>query len=301
MSILRSFTQGIRNVWANKFLIGWMYLFKLVSSLALLLPLHMMFSASFARNVKAPSLFSEFDLSLLIDFVYHWRKTLPLYVVALILFCGMMVLAFVFLSGGFWGVLRDGTKKVDSNSRMERFFRYCGKYFWGMLKIGVVTAFLYFFALVIFLFCSAVLDTVIGRANIWEPASGRMAIGLLVGVVLFFLVNMIGDYLKIFLIENPGQRFFPTVGKALRFVLTNPVRTLSLYYSLSLVSAAAIFIFLGSAKAVHAAPSFGLFILVGFVVQQMFVVFRCFYRLVYYSSQLSLYDKLTQAEASAAQ
>lgn len=299
MLILRSFTQGIRNVWANKFLIGLMYLFKLVSSLALLFPLHMMLSASFARNVKASRLLSEFDLSLFIDFVYYWRKTLPLYVIALILFCCMIVLAFVFFSGGFWGVLRDGTRKVGINSRMERFFGYCGKYFWGMLKIGVVTGFFYFFALVVFLFCSAILNSVVGPANIWEPTSGRVVVRLLVGVVLFFLVNMIGDYLKIFLIENPGHRFFPTVGKALRFVLTNPVRTLSLYYSLSLVSLAAIFIFVGSVKAMHAAPSSGLFILISFLVQQMFVVFRCFYRLVYYSSQLSLYDKLSQTEATA--
>jgi hypothetical protein len=168
-----------------------------------------------------------------------------------------------------------------------------------MLKIAVVTSFLYTLALVVFLFCSAVLDSVAGRPNIWEPTSGRMVIGLLVGVVLFFLVNMIGDYLKVFLIENPGHRFFPTVGKALRFVLTNPMRTLSLYYSLSLVSLAAIFIFVGSVKAMHIAPSSGLFILIGFVIQQMFIVFRCFYRLVYYSSQLSLYDKLWRPEASA--
>jgi len=115
MFLLRSFTEGISNVWTNRFLVGLMYLFKLGSSLVLLFPLYVMFSASFGRNVKASNLVSGFDLSLVIDFVYCWRKTLPIYLATLVLVCVIVVLVFIFLSGGFWGILRDGVKKREGS------------------------------------------------------------------------------------------------------------------------------------------------------------------------------------------
>ncbi|NIN00629.1 MAG: hypothetical protein GTO24_21850 [candidate division Zixibacteria bacterium] len=299
MFLLRSFTEGISNVWANRFLIGLMYLFKLGSSLVLLFPLYVMFSASFGRNVKASNLLSGFDLSLVIDFVYCWRKTLPIYLATLVLVCVIVVLAFIFLSGGFWGILRDGAKKREESPVMERFFGYCGKYFWGMFKIAILLSVFYFFAFFIFLFCSVILDAVAGKVSLWELTSARMLGQFLIGLLLFFFVNMVGDYLRISLIENPAKRFFRIVGRAIKFVLTNATRTLSLYYSLSLVSAAAIFIYLELTEAMSAMPPTGILILITFLIQQGLVIFSSFYRLVYYSSQLVLFDSLSRAEAYA--
>ncbi|MGB2982129.1 MAG: hypothetical protein WBC98_07265, partial [Candidatus Zixiibacteriota bacterium] len=85
MLILGSVLQGAKDVQENKVLVGAMYLFKLVVSLALLSPLYFMFSRSFARNVKASDFLTRFDFSLIIDFVYYWRKTLSIYLVMFIL------------------------------------------------------------------------------------------------------------------------------------------------------------------------------------------------------------------------
>ena len=291
MFILSSFAEGIKNVWTEKFLIGMMFLFKLVFSLVLLSPLYVMFSASFATNVKASNFLTWFDLSLIIDFVYHWRKTLSIYFLMFILVCGAAMAAFIFLSGGFWGMLRDKVKSRGQNSRMERFFGYCGKYFWGMFKISLLMIVLYFVALFIFLFLSTIFDNLAGKTNFWEIFSWRMAAKFFLTIILFFLVNMIGDYLKIFLIENYGERFFKVVRKTFRFLLTNLFRTLSLYYFLSVISVATIFVYLGLTKAMNTMPQTGFFILTTFLIQQSFVVFTSFYRLVYYSSQLVLYDR----------
>ncbi len=299
MFLLRSFTEGISNVWRNKFLVGLMYLFKLGSSLVLLFPLYVMFSASFGRNVKALNLLTSFDFSLVIDFVYCWRKTLAIYLAMFVLVCVIVIFAFIFLSGGFWRILRDGVKKRDGSPVMERFFGYCGKYFWGMFKIAILLSVFYFFAFLVFLFCSAILDAVAGKVSLWELTSARMLAQFLIGVVLFFFVNMVGDYLRISVIENPGKRFFPVVGRALKFVLTNAGRTLSLYYSLSLVSAAAIFTYLKLTEAMSAMPPTGILILITFLIQQGLIIFSSFYRLVYYSSQLVLFDSLSRAKAYA--
>ncbi len=294
MFILSSFAEGVKNVWTEKFLVGMMFLFKLVFSLVLLSPLYVMFSASFATNVKASNLLTWFDLSLFIDFVYHWRKTLSIYFLMFILVCGIAMLAFIFLSGGFWGMLRDGVKNRGQNSKMGRFFGYCGKYFWGMFKIWLFMVVLYFIAIFIFLILAIVFNQVVGKGSLWEITSWRMVVKFLIGIILFFLVNMIGDYLRIFFIENYGERFLKVVRKTFKFLLTNFFRTLSLYYFLSVILTIAIFVYLGLYKGMNAMPQTGFFIFLTFLIQQIFVVFSSFYRLVYYSSQLVLYEKISE-------
>ena len=83
--ILNSFLQGTKGVWENRALVGAMYLFKLVVSLILFSPLYLMLSKSFGRNAKASGLLTGWDLSLVIDFVYFWRGTLPIYFVLFML------------------------------------------------------------------------------------------------------------------------------------------------------------------------------------------------------------------------
>jgi hypothetical protein len=292
--VFDSLVRGARNVRNYRFLIVIMYVFKLVWSLALLSPLYLMLWRSFGRNLRASNFLTRLDLSLVIDFVYYWRRALSIYFVVFILACGAIVLSYIFLSGGFWGILRDEVKNRSQGSKMERFFGYCGKYFWGMLRISLFSGVLYFAALVVFLFFTAILDNLAGKVSLWDMASWHMAARLLMGAILFLLVNMVGDYLRILYVENQGQRFLVTVGRTFKFLLTNLLRALSLYYLLSAGLAAAIFIFFGLHKIMNTLPGTGLMVLLIFLIQQVFVIFRSFFRLVYYSSQLVLYDRVSR-------
>lgn len=299
--ILGSVLQGAKNVQGNKVLVGIMYLFKLGWSLALLSPLYFMLSRSFARNAKASDFLTRLDLSLIIDFVYYWRKTLSIYLVMFILVCALVVVAYIFLSGGFWGVLRDEAKNRSEGSKMERFFGYCGKYFWKMSKVALVLGVLYFAALGLFLFLVALLDHVVGKTSLWEITSWGMVLRFLIGAFLLLLVNMTGDYLRIFSIENYDERFLAVVGKTFKFLLTNCLRALSLYYLLSAGLVVMVFVFLGLLKIMNMMPGTGLFIFFTFLIQQVFVIFRSFFRLVYYSSQLTLYHRISGEAVSGHQ
>jgi len=303
MLIFTSFVQGIKNVWLNKFLIGIMFLFKLGFSLILLTSLYLMFSASFGANAKASSLLRGFDFSLLIDFVYHWRHTLSIYFLMFFLVSFLVIMVFIFFSGGFWGILRDESKRKERNSKIERFFGYCVRYFWGMFRIALLLAALYLIAFFLFLFIVAIFDSVVGEGSWFEITSWRVMVKIAVFVFLFFLVNMIGDYLRIFYIsqdkefaQNFKERFSGFVKKALRFLLTNFFKTLSLYYLLSLVLVLAILTYVGANKVMEGIPRTSLYILLVFLIQQILSLFRAFYRLVYYSSQIVLVDKLLTEE-----
>jgi hypothetical protein len=289
MLVLTSYVQGVKNVWANKFLIGIMFLFKFFFSLVLLAPLYLMFSASFGANAKATSLLKGFDFSLLIDFVYHWRQTLPIYFLLYFLVCFLAVIVFIFLSGGFWGILRD---QSQGNSKIERFFGYCAKYFWGMFKIALFLILFYLIAFFLYLFFVAIFDSVAGKGSWFEITSWRVVAKVSVLAFLFLLVNMVGDYLRIFCIRNSFERFLVLVKQAFRFLLTNLFRALSLYYLLTVVLILAILAYVCMNQFMGGIPKAGFYVLLIFLLQQILSLFRAFYRLVYYSSQLALADKL---------
>lgn len=302
MFILNSFITGIKNVWSNKFLIGIMFLFKLLFSVILLAPLYLMFSASFGANVKASDLLQGFDFSLLIDFIYHWKQTLSIYFLMFLLVSFLTIMVFIFFSGGFWGILKDETKKKEGNPKdashlkIEGFFGYCAKYFWGMFKITLVLLAFYLVAIFLFLFFLTIFNSVAGKGSFLEITSWRIMVKISILAFLFLLVNMIGDYLRIFYIENFEERFLVSVKKAFRFVLTNFLKTLSLYYLLSFVLVLAILLYFGMDKMMGGIPKTSFYIFLVFLIQQISSLFRAFYRLVYYSSQIALVDKLSTEE-----
>ena len=290
-------------MWAAKFLVGIILVFKLIASLILLVPLYLMFSASFTANVKSSNFLAGFDPTLLIDFAYYWRRTLSVYSFMFILTCGIIIILYIFLSGGFWGCLRDqrGRRMDDSTlvsrgNRMERFFGYCGRYFGGMFKVGVLMIPLYLFAFLLWLIFIALFGAVVGTGSAWELTSWRMIVKILIILLLFFWCNMAGDYLKISLLQNPGDRFWAVTRQAFRFVLTNLSSTLCLYYLLSLILVGAILVYGGLYKSVSGISPSGIFVFIAFLFQQVLVVFLSFYRLVFYSSQINLYERISSID-----
>jgi hypothetical protein len=297
--ILSSITEGVRNVWTAKFLIGLMFVFKLISSLVLVFPLYLMFSSSFGANVKASNLLSGFNPSLFLDFVYHWRQTLSIYFFMLILAGGIIIAVYLFLSGGYWGVLRDHVKmrKLDippnpQENMLEKYFGYCGKYFAGMLKISLLMVPLYLFALLIVLIFTFIFGSVTGKVNIWEVNSWRMIVRIVIILFIFLWFKMTGDYMRISLVENQEEPFWIVIRRAFRFVLTNVSAALSLYYILGLIWLIIFLMYLGASKLIQGMLPVGILVLVTFIIQQIYAVLVSFYRLVYYSSQLSLYDRM---------
>jgi hypothetical protein len=255
-----------------------------------------MFSASFGANVKASNLLQGLDFSLIIDFIYHWRQTLSIYFLMFFLVSFFAVIVFIFLSGGFWGILRDQSKREERNLNLERFFGYCAKYFWGMFRIALFLVAFYLIVFFLFLFFLAIFNAVAGKGSILEITSWRGIAKISIFAFLFLLVNMLGDYLRIFHIQNFEDRFLGMVKKAFRFLLTNFFNALGLYYLLSFVLVLAILLYVGMDKVMDGIPKTAISILLLFLVQQISSLFRAFYRLVYYSSQIVLVDKLSMGK-----
>jgi len=301
--IISSIKEGVRNVRTVKFLIGLMFVFKLISAIVLVFPLYLMFSSSFGANVKASNLLSGLDPSLFIDFFYYWRRTPSIYFFMFILVVGIIVAIYLFLSGGFWGILRDQVKKKELSvstdlpeNTLEKFFGYGGRYFGGMLKIALLMIPMYLLAFLLVLIVTAIFGSIAGKANMWEVTSWKMIVKVLIALFLFLWFKMTGDYMRISLVVNKGEPFWIVIRRAFRFVLTNASAALSLYYILGLIWLIIFLMYLGASKLIQGMLPVGIFVLVTFIIQQIYAAFISFYRLVYFSSQLNLYERMERGE-----
>jgi len=113
----------------------------------------------------------------------------------------------------------------------------------------------------------------------------------------FLLFGMILDYARIHAVLNDENKMRASLGAALKFISKNFLSAFGLAFLLLAVGALALVIYNPLANSL-AAPS-GLVILLLFLLQQFYMLFRAALRLILYASQLHLYRALESAPAPA--
>ncbi|MFH0930663.1 MAG: hypothetical protein V1890_01815 [Candidatus Zixiibacteriota bacterium] len=292
MVIWDSFKCGSKKVWENKILALILFLFKLFFSFLLLIPAYYMFSKTFSFSPSSVNFLKGYDFSLLIDFLFHWGKGISLYFIWFLLIGLISMLSYIFFSGGLWGAFFQDLKEGKQKFKGEKFFRDCAKYFWSFLKIFILVSLIYilvfFFALLIF----SLISTLAGKELWFKVHIIILILNLLSLTILFMGVDMWSDYLRIYRIYFEEKKLRRIIKPTLKFILKNFDKTVFLYYLLSAIFLGSLIAYFGLNKFLHFIFMEKFLILSLFILQQAYSLFRSFYRLVYYSSQMVLFDKL---------
>ena len=292
MVIWSSFTKGIKKVWENKILALILFLFKVFFAFCLLIPAYYMFARTFSLSPLANNFLKGYDFSLLVDFFTYWNKSIGLYRVLFLFIILISILGYIFLSGGLWGALFQNLREGKQRFKGEKFFGDCGKYFWSFFKIFIFICVIYILAFILGMLIFSLIQAIAGKEL---SVTGHVLVlitGLVIFAILFMWADMWGDYLRIYRVTSEEKKLRVILKPSLRFIFRNFGKTILLYYLLSLILLGTLIAYLGLSKILHFIPADKLLILSLFLVQQAYSLFRSFYRLVYYSSQLVLFDKL---------
>ena len=287
-----AFRDGLARVWESKILALILFLFKLFFAFSLLLPAYYMFNRTFSFSPSSDNFLKGYDFSLLVDFFTYWDKSLGLYQVLFLFTVLISVLGYIFLSGGLWGALFQHLKEGKQRFKAEKFFGDSGRYFRSFLKIFLFTCIGYLVAFILGMIIFSLIGAIAGKEL---SVSGHIlffALGLVVFAVIFMWVDMWGDYLRIYRVTSEEKKLRTILKPSLRFIFRNFGRTVLLYYLLSIIFLVTLAVYLGMNKALHLQAANGLMVLSVFILQQAYSLFRSFYRLVFYSSQLVLFDRL---------
>ncbi len=291
MVIWNSFKDGIKKVWENKILALILFLFKLFFALLLLIPVYYMFSRTFSLSSLSPNFLKGYDFSLLVDFLVEWRKTIGLYQVLFLVLGALSVFSYIFLSGGLWGAFFRDLKEGKQKFKGEKFSGDCAKYFWSFLKIFFLTCLIYTLAFLLALFIFSLISTIAGKELSYNSHIVIFVLDLLVLAIFFMWVDMWSDYLRIYRIYFGEKKLRRIIKPASRFILKNFDKTVFLYYLLTIIFLGSLMVYFWLNKFLHFVFMEKFLILSLFILQQVYSLFRSFYRLVYYSSQMALFDK----------
>ncbi|MBZ5725400.1 MAG: hypothetical protein LAP87_10410 [Acidobacteriia bacterium] len=176
---------------------------------------------------------------------------------------------------------------------MKDFFAGCGKHFWRLARLTIYSAIFY-----IAVFVVGGLLSFMGR-KLW--GEGSAATPLVYGswfraAVLICLLGFVGlafDYARISLVAEDSRKAFRTAFRSFRFVWRNLRRTVALYVMLWVIAVALIAAYFGVSLVVPQTSMAMVLLLL--LVRQATMIARMWSRLLFYASQVEMYDFLKPA------
>jgi hypothetical protein len=267
----------------------WLLAWALTLAFALLiaLPVAAVLYKSLGHSLYAGPMSQNFDIAWLAEF-RNASGNWPMAAVspALVLLFAAYLLMTTFVSGGALAVF---TREEPA------FWAGCGRYFWRLLRLLLVS-------LVCYAFVFAVYNS-LGRAGHWIWGRGMLERPLVLFgwgraaavLLLFLFVNMIFDYAKIRLVAENRRSALSAARAAFHFVCRRPGTTLATYALISSLAA----VFAGCYWLLSGAlPRTALvWLALVLIVQQAFVAFRVWLKLLYLAAQVEVWRRCGTKEA----
>jgi len=291
MAVWQAFRHGLERVWENKILALISFSFKAFFAFSLLIPAYYMFNRTFSFSPSSDKFLKGYDFSLLVDFFVYWSRSIDLYRVLFLFTVLVAVAGYIFLSGGLWGTLFQNLREGKQKFKGEKFFGDCGRYFWSFFRIFIFICIIYIVAFILAMLIFSLVQGIAGKELSVTGHILILAAGAAIFAILFMWTDMWGDYIRIHRITSEERKIRALVRPSLKFIFRNFGKTILLYYLLSIILLGTLAAYFGLNRLLHFVQADELLILSLFILQQAYSLFRSFYRLVYYSAQLSLFDK----------
>jgi len=258
-----------------------------------MLPFRATLSRHIGNSLAGEKLGGTIDMDLLLEFMMKNSALGGVIVGTGLVVLGIYALGNLFLSGGAYGIFISGDKY-----NAARFWGDAGKYFGRFLRL-----FLWGVPILIILFSLQFIVTGVQKifwgSDPYEyvPYWG-MWLKLGLRAFALFMFFLIYDYGRIYTVKFDEHNMKKAILAGLRFILKNLRRTVTLAFAFSLLGIIALLIYNPVADLLSA-PNVAIIILL-FLWQQLFIIFRMMLRLGLYSGQVHLYNELSLPAAPAA-
>ncbi|MCP2604940.1 hypothetical protein NLC29_02160 [Candidatus Aminicenantes bacterium AH-873-B07] len=284
MKIFKLFINGISTANSNFKIIIYLWIINFLFSLALIAPIYIMIDKNISKSLMGDRLIQGFDLFWLGDILYKFRNLSPALFGWLVFPTLFYLLLYVFLNGGIIGRLTVPFEKVN----LRNFFADCGQYFWRFFKLFLISiiGYLVFLGL-LFKLISLFLGIFTKKAVTEWPLIIVSNIKIIIFLLLFTIVKMFFDYVKIRLVISNSKKVIKETLFTLKFIGRRFLKAWGLYLLICLFSLIIAFIYMEIA---HIIPKNRLlFVLAVFVWQQIYIFSRLWVKLIFFASEIGFY------------
>ena len=292
--ILNSIKSGIIRVLAAKRMILVFYLASFCFGLVIILPLRAVLSDFVGDSMMGAKLGGPLDGDFLFDFFRNKSSAISAVQGLILVIPAFYWLFTLFLSGGAIGVFFSGEKYQPA-----LFWSGCAKYFGRFIRLA-----LWGIPIFAILFCLQFVASAVEKIGYGSDPYQNISywfnwikVGLrYVSFLLFWLVI---DYARIYTVINDERNMRKSIWQGIRFTFGHFLKTFSL--SLLLFLAGVIILFAYNPLADMLFMSSAAVVVLLFLLQQLYMVFRMILRLTLYSSQIFLFNSMAGKTDSTAQ
>ncbi len=290
MGLLKLFIQGFSTANRRARMVIYLWLMNFVFSLIIITPVYILVTKEFSRSLLGDSLTKGFGLLWFADLAYKY-KDIPGALAGWILAPGIMFLfLYIFLNGGLIGRIADEREIIN----FEKFFSDCGKYFFRFFRVFIISLFGYALVVIIHKLIGSLFQIWTKKASSEWPLIISSNLRFLILLLLFSIVRMYFDYVKIRLVVEDSKRTILTSILNLAFIGKRFIKAWLLYLLVGIVGLIIGLIYLGISKIL---PSSGSLMIAVFIWQQIYIFSRMWVKLLFFSTeyQFLVYHKTSLA------
>lgn len=285
--ILSSIKTGISLTWQNKRMVLIYYLANLFFGIILMLPFRSILNKFIDNSMMGEKLAGRLDMDFFFEFLKNSPNIAPTYLGLLLIVPAIYWLFNLFLSGGALSVFISEERYSSSlfwNSAVKYFGRFIRLVLWSIPVFIILFGATYIW--------NGIERLVFGKdpyqyITYW---SGWFQMGLRYIALIIYL--MILDYARIHAVTNNELRMRISLWQGIKFVFKNFGKTFGIALLLFLAGIIGLIIYNPIAD-LFSAP-YSIVILVLFLWQQVYVVFRMVVRLSLYGGEVGLNELLKQ-------
>jgi hypothetical protein len=280
MTIREAMRRGVRTLSRSKRVLLLFYVATTAAALFITAPVIAIAFKSLGDSAWAREMTGNLDVSWLSELSAAGALPGTPITVILIGTGALSIIVYLFLLGGALQVFCTG----------EPFFAGCGRNFWRLVRLTLISLVFYAGVLVAYSRIGAVGRKIWGEGSVDTPLMYWGWFRAAVVLCLFGLVNLVFDYARISLVAEDQRKALHATVAATRFVWKNFRGTAGLYGVVCVIAALFFAAYLGISHS-FAQTSLGLVLLL-LLVRQAMVFAKIWSRLLFYTAGLEMYTAL---------
>ncbi len=263
----------------------YLWLTNILFSLIVVSPVYFLLQKDFSKSMLGNQIGEGLNLIWFGDIIFKYRDFYPSLIGGFIIPAVLFFLLYIYLNGGIIGRIAAQDVKVT----LSNFFSDCGKYFFRFFRVFLISLVGYFVLFgVVMKLISALLTLWIKNASTGWPQIFSSNLKLLITVLLFSIVRMFFDYVKVRLVIEDSKKTIKATLTNFSFLGKHFFKVWLLYLLVGVVVVIFGVVYTGINQIL---PKAGLFFIIVFIWQQLYILSKIWTKMLFFSTEYHYSEK----------
>ncbi len=279
MGIFKLFKLGVQTANKKARMLIYLWLTNILFSLIVVSPVYFLLQKDFSKSLLGDQIGEGMNLIWFGDIIFKYRDFYPSLIGVFIIPAVLFFLLYIYLNGGIIGRIAAQDVKVT----LSNFFSDCGKYFFRFFRIFLISLIGYFVLFgVVMKLISALFTLWTKNASTGWPQIFSSNLKLLITVLLFSIVRMFFDYVRVRLVIEDSKKTIKATLTNFSFLGKRFFKVWLLYLLVGVVVVIFSVVYIGINQIL---PKAGLFFIIVFIWQQLYILSKIWTKMLFFSTE----------------